>query len=86
MCFGALLEENKEDLETHHTTQVLVSERSIFCVFKCAAFLGFVLISSDKKASDPSASRRPTQERQPNNGVSLGVDESTMRDYTHNDE
>ena len=40
VCFGALLEGNKEHPKTQHTRRRRFSERSIFCVFGCVAFSG----------------------------------------------
>ena len=40
VCFGALLEGNKEHPKTQHTRKRRFSERSVFCIFGCVAFSG----------------------------------------------
>ena len=40
VCFGALLDGNKEHPKMQHTRKRRFSERSIFCVFGCVAFSG----------------------------------------------
>ena len=89
VCFGALLEGNKEHPQTQHTRKRRFSERSIFCAFGCVAFSSafYSPLNNDRPCGENSALESHPgefQECKTENSKSVSVSYFTQTQFENN--